>query len=325
MIRSLLLGIGLLCFGVVPATAQEAGQQTPLTLKVADLSKDRALDATLGLAQPGIGGLMAAVEKATQRSFIVLGPISMQPNELARLQGAQARVAVQALADSIKSEWRQYAEFYLLFPHDMLRHHAGPNSDADHSPELKRKVDQDVSGRNLTTALQRIGRNTRVFLRLGGFRVPPPVTVRATWPCIIEAQGKTVAEVMDALTAMLGDPWDREATTHILCCTGDKLTAEDRRDLDHVLALDHFQQSLTRQQSQLLTADQGLGWDQLTPYQQRDLARAVAPMAARKGITTGTIMLRRSASGSGGFEADVHVYAVGPSGAVSLGYISWPE
>ena len=322
MARSYMLPV-LLALIVSTPTYAEGG--VPPELKVVNLAADRSLDVRIQPAQPTVGDVLAAIEAKTHRPLIALGPIALPGDEIVNLQGAQAREALLVLARGMKSEWREYEKFYLLFPKQMTRHTAAPHLDLERQPQLKRKLGRGIYERNLGMGLRRAGQEARVSLRLGGFRVPPPVLVRSTWPCAIFADGSMIGDVMRAFTAMLGDPWDREGTTQILCCTGELLTAEDRQDLDHVLALDQFGEALSPEQSHLMASEQGLGSDRMSASQRRDLARAVAPIFTSKGIVSDSIVLRRLPSAGGGFSPNVNVYVPGATGSILVGSLSLPD
>lgn len=294
--------------GPVPAPAP--------VLRAADLDADATLDAVPEPQEASLLGYAAAVQQRTKHPIIILGNPHLAPDDWEQLRGKPAREVLRRLAKELKSEWQEYRGFYLIAPKTYVRHSVRPASLARQHPALARKV-TGVHGGYALMAVPKLGKAAGLVFLVGGLETlfsDRSKVSHLTEQSLIAAEGRTLDEVMQALTALTGDPWERIGTPFVLSVTGASLSEGERGQLQVPLAIVELASGLRPAQVQLLTSPGGLRAAHLAPDQRVRLAAATANIRQRGGYTIDEIVLRRIPYRNEGLAAGIFVYAVARDG-----------
>ena len=170
--------------------------------------------------------------------------------------------------------------------------------------------------------VQQIGAEAKVGLLPVGPGASQGAGMRSSLPCAVAVRGRSVDEVMQALTVITGDPWDYWQETHLLCFTGHPLTGPQRAFVGSTVASSRFKRGITAAQRRLIDSDRGLQYSDLTLRQKGDLAQATSQMRSRVGAGIEGLVLRRNPAAphlAPNPYADVYVSS--PNGSTRLGSI----
>ena len=314
--RYIVLTVGVLTLASgVRADAPEA--------RLADLQADPALGVTLPKKATSLREALAEINALTEKAFIVLGADEAAKPE-GSFEGKRAGELLAAVAAKTGTRWRQYGDFYLLYPPDLERHDARPRDRTGTWKELKRLVRSPCSGTLMETVLK-LGKDAKVPMLIVGPGVRPQASKRSFMSCVIAARERSLDEVMRALTVLTGDPWDFWQDTHLLCFTGAELDANQRRQVMQTIAAIKFTQSLTAGQMAQVNSERGLSFGDLGLRQRQDLAAATAGMRSRGGVPPEHLLIRNLPRAPGLPPSGmVEIWANTPQGARSIGSIRVP-
>lgn len=332
-----ILSIGHACSDQTPKADNGAlgtgVTRTAPEVSIADLGADPALDRKVLLSETALkkarhgddatSDLIDAVSSTTGHPFVLLGQVSLPATKVEAFSGQSAREILKALADVVGSSWQEYESFYLLCTPRFARHSAKPVRMDKNYPELARKVSEPCSG-FLTDVVRVLGGNNRAitFLCAGtGYKGPGPLL-----PAVVSARGRSLDEIMRALTVTTGDPWEHYHSMHVLSLTGAKLTEVDRQNLDKQAQSIAWKRSLTGSQLEQLRSDSGLALTGMPAGQLRQLLVSINPMLQSRQVAIPDVVLRFNRNGPYVNAAGnaITVYQVTPSGWKTIGRIMYP-
>lgn len=279
-------------------------------------------DAAVRTASTELTELIDATSRSLRRSIVIVGKPGLTAEQVRGLQGRAAREVMGAISQSMGAEWQRYDEFYLMWPADMQRHEALPVRWSRRYRELEHPV-EGVFASDFVHAVRSAGHSGGASLLLGPADTREAMQ-RTVLPALIACHGGTVDELMQALTAVTGDPWDHIGSAHLLCFSGKALTPAQREQMATGVAAAGFAQSLTGPQERLLQSPEGLTAARLPAAQRDRLAAATARMREPGGIGVEQLVLRRVLSGNDTYSDRIYVEANTPGGRVRLGMITAP-
>jgi len=263
------------------------------------------------------------VSTATEKPLILLGPAALPADKMEQLSGKPAREILQALAVAVNSSWQRYGAFYLLCTPTLQRHAALPVRLDKNYPELARKTSTGYSG-FLSDAVRVLGATNKAITLVcvnRGFQGPGPLL-----PTVIAARGQTMDEIMRALTALTGDPWEHYHGMHVLSLSGEPLTEENRQNLDRLAQSFAWKRSLASSQLEQLRSENGLSLAALPPGQIQQLMSTLRPMLERFQANPQDVVLRfgHKAPLANVPTDDIYVYQVSSGHWNTIGKIPYP-
>lgn len=302
-------------------------------LKKADLTADEKLDAPVTFSDTlldkirhksdAVADVLEAVSAATEKPMILLGPAALPADKMEQLSGKPARKILQALAEAANSTWQRYGAFYLLCTPTLQRHAALPVRMDKNYPELARKTSTGYSG-FLSNVVRIMGATNKAITLVcvnRGFQGPGPLL-----PTVVAARGRTVDEIMRALTALTGNPWEHYHGMHVLSLSGGPLTEENHQNLDRLAQTFAWTRSLASGQLEQLRSENGLPLTALPPGQVQQIMTTLRPMLERFQANPQDVVLRfvQNAPSANIAGNDIYVYQVTSGRWNTIGKIPYP-
>lgn len=300
----ILLGMAVM---LAVGQSQAKGEEERRTLVPVRFEAESGLEKVLGQAkeppEAPIAALVDAISVATGHGVVLVGDLRLSEERLASVWGKPARSGMALLLEVAPEGWRweKHAGFLFLRPPDLRRGDAVPVSLEKRYPVLRRTVRIVIGPRRFSHAVRNLGRDTGVLTLLLGAKDLGPAenrvrSLQLALPCVLAARGKKMDQVMQALTALTGFPWDvppdRRGDTFVLCGSGAPITDAEWQRFAPTLAAHRFVRVLSPRQLEQLSAAEGLLPGQLTPAQARELLACTGEMRAVKGVAPGDMVLR---------------------------------